>query len=132
MVLGILAFVVVPQFSEASSNTKQSRLRSGLGIVRQKLELYKIEHEGRYPPADSEQEFIAQLTQKTSRAGEVVKNEGEKDLFGPYLQNIPVNPYTNGKRVKCGGTADSGKADWSYDPQSDRFSANRPVSVTGY
>jgi len=132
IILGLLAFIVVPQFSEASSNTKQSRLRNSLGIVRQKLELYKIEHGGNYPSAESEEGFVAQLTQKTTEAGEVVKEEGEKELFGPYLQSIPVNPYTNGRRVKCDGKAGSGKADWFYDPETGQFRASRPESVTPY
>jgi prepilin-type N-terminal cleavage/methylation domain-containing protein len=132
IILGLLAFIVVPQFSEASSNTKQSRLRNSLGIMRQKLELYKIEHDGQYPAADSAKAFIEKLTEKTNEAGQVVKHTSDEELFGPYLQNIPINPYTNGKQVKCGGEAGTGSADWIYDPKTGQFRANRPDVATRF
>jgi type II secretory pathway pseudopilin PulG len=44
VILGILAAIVIPQFTEASTEAKTSALLSDLQGVRSQIELYKIQH----------------------------------------------------------------------------------------
>ncbi len=44
VILGILAAIVIPQFTSASTEAKQSALVSNLQSVRSQIELYKIHH----------------------------------------------------------------------------------------
>lgn len=48
VILGILAAIVIPQFSNASEEAKTSSLASNLQSLRSQIELYKIK-EGAYP-----------------------------------------------------------------------------------
>lgn len=48
VILGILAAIVVPQFTSASDDAAQSSVRSTLQTVRAQLELYKFDN-GAYP-----------------------------------------------------------------------------------
>jgi general secretion pathway protein G len=48
VILGILAAIVIPQFSEASDDAAESSVRSTLQTVRAQLELYKFKTGG-YP-----------------------------------------------------------------------------------
>ena len=44
IILGILAAIVVPQFTEASSDAKLSNLTTNLQSIRAQLELYRLHH----------------------------------------------------------------------------------------
>ncbi len=118
LVLGILAMVMVPQFSRAGGEPRLSSLRISLQWVRGQIELYRVQHEGRYPDAEN---FVRQLTGRTRPDGTPCDSPAEDCRCGPYLQTVPVNPYTLGSRVDTGPV---GTSDWHYDPQTGLFRAN--------
>jgi len=118
IILGILAAVVVPQFSDASTDARLSSLTTNLQTIRGQLELYKLQHNGNYPALDT---FVDQMTKKTLKDG-TVSTSGE---FGPYLQRIPNNPFTvggSGNDVTADAAA-TNKA-WFYDEDTGEFKAN--------
>ena len=49
VILGILAAIVIPQFTEASTDAKEARMLSDLQSVRSQIELYKIQHNDELP-----------------------------------------------------------------------------------
>jgi len=51
VILGILAAIVIPQFTEASTEAKTSSLCTDLQTVRSQIELYKIQHNDKLPAA---------------------------------------------------------------------------------
>ena len=89
IILGILAAIVIPQFTEASNDARKSSLASDLQTVRSQLELYKVQHLEAYPGPDAAG-FVTQLTSKTDSDGTL--NPAGK--YGPYLQKFPKNPFT--------------------------------------
>lgn len=104
VILGILAAIVIPQFTSASESAKGSSLQSQLQTIRSQLELYQVQHNGNYPTVA---QMWGNLTGKTDVAGAV---SAAADAFGPYLQQAPKNPFTNKAVVGTDGTAD-----WSYN-----------------
>ncbi|MFK7894480.1 MAG: type II secretion system protein [Myxococcota bacterium] len=50
IILGILASVAVSQFSDSSDDAKQIALKTNLGILRDAIERYYVDH-GHYPGA---------------------------------------------------------------------------------
>jgi len=108
VILGILAAIVIPQFTSASESAKGSSLSSQLQTIRSQLELYQVEHNGVYPTLGGDDGWDA-LTKFTQVDGTVVEAKGD-DTFGPYLQQPPKNPF-NGKS-SIGTTADDG---WTYN-----------------
>ncbi|NLX12286.1 MAG: prepilin-type N-terminal cleavage/methylation domain-containing protein, partial [Phycisphaerales bacterium] len=64
IVLGIVAFTVVPRFSRAASDHEDSRLKSHLEVVRRQIELYRIEHDGQFPSATNEDAFLDQMLRR--------------------------------------------------------------------
>ena len=85
MILGILAALIIPQFSSASADTKRSSLAASLNSLRGQIELYMLQH-GETPPALTGTDWTPLTAQSTFR-GQTV---------GPYLTNAPVNQL-NGK-----------------------------------
>jgi len=53
IILGILAAIVIPQFTEASSEARVSNLMTNLQTIRSQLLLYKTQHKEAYPAADT-------------------------------------------------------------------------------
>ena len=49
VILGILATIVVPQFTDATQETRSTSTRVVLRTLRFQLERYKFEHQDRYP-----------------------------------------------------------------------------------
>jgi type II secretion system protein G len=89
-ILGILAAVVVPQFSEASSEARVSSVQSDLQMVRSQVELYKLQHNETLPGSGGAS-FYAALTGKTDIDGDV----DASGVYGPYMQTFPENALNN-------------------------------------
>src|SRR3954465_6599526 len=49
IILGILAAIVIPQFSNASTDAKKNSLTSQLQTMRSQIELYKLQHNDQIP-----------------------------------------------------------------------------------
>lgn len=106
IILGILAAVVIPQFSDASTDARFSSLQTNLQTIRGQLELYKLQHNGTYPVLAT---FGNQMTSKTKADGTV----DAAGTLGPYLQRIPNNPFSNTNDVS-GTTSTDGTKAWYY------------------
>lgn len=120
IILGILAAIVIPQFTEASNEARLSSMTSDLQTVRAQLELYKVQHLDVYPAFDT---FIAQMTGMTDINGAAGAD------FGPYLHRIPTNPFANDDSIGTGGYASSG---WYYNEANGEFRANDTAEHGAY
>src|SRR5690554_4918226 len=83
IILGILAAIVIPQFTNASQDARESSVTSQLQTLRSQVELYKLQHAERYPTdtgtvAGTEWDWDL-LTGKTNEDGSAGGN------LGPYL-----------------------------------------------
>jgi general secretion pathway protein G len=97
IILGILAAIVIPQFTNASQDARKNSLTSQLQTIRSQLELYKMQHQDKNPNllfVDSSNDW-SQLTGKTDKNGTTT---GSLD-FGPYLQQTPANPLNGWTKV---------------------------------
>jgi len=111
IILGILAAVVVPQFTDASSDAKVSALSTDLQTVRSQLQLYKLQHGNSYPA-----DIVKGLTTSTKVDGTAGGS------FGPYLTTFPSNPFTNSSDVDINGTKGDGSHAWYYNSSTGEFS----------
>jgi len=115
VILGILAAIVIPQFTEASTEAKTSSLCTDLQTVRSQIELYKIQHNDSPPTAIN---FVAQMTGKTDVAGGVGTD------YGPYLQKIPTNPFNDSDTIDASGNAGDGTGGWEYNETTGAINAD--------
>lgn len=99
IILGILAAIVIPQFTNASQSARQSSLQSQLQTLRSQIELYKLQHGDTLPA------LVTNWTPFTSAS----TYSGQS--FGPYMQAAPLNPLNNyGTVVDGTGAAAAGSA----------------------
>lgn len=80
IILGILAAIVIPQFTSASSDARNNSTKSLLQTLRSQIELYKLQHGDQVPDLSTD---WSELTGQTTFGS---------NTFGPYLQQTPVNP----------------------------------------
>ncbi len=130
VILGILAAIVIPQFTNASTEARESSLSSDLQAIRGQIELYKIEHLGDALPGAGTATFIEALTGPTDIQGAVVA-VGTAGAKGPYMAKIPSNPFsiadpaTNLVRVEAGAsTAGADTHHWVFNSDTGAFQAD--------
>ena len=108
VILGILAAIVIPQFTNASEEAKLSTLKSNLQSIRAQIQLYKMKNNDLPPTAAN---FSTLMTQDANNGGGV---------GAPYLYSIPNNPYTSTNTVAVWG---AGGAAWEIDETTGAFRA---------
>jgi general secretion pathway protein G len=110
IILGILAAIVIPQFTNASTSARQNSLTSQLQTVRSQIELYRMQHNDALPDLVTD---WSQMTGQTDVSGAAyVSGTSTTGPFGPYLQQAPTNPLNNKSLVKAAAEAGVG---WVYD-----------------
>jgi len=99
IILGILAAIVIPQFTNASQDARESALLSQLQTLRSQIELYKLQHMDALPDLVTNWN---PMTTKTDINGAASVNPND---FGPYMQSAPTNPINTLSTVTNGDTA---------------------------
>lgn len=111
VILAILAAVVAPLVTTAPADAGDSTLMSDLRAIRVQLELYRVHHRDTYPAT------LDLLTQETDEEGLA------GGRFGPYLREIPINPFTGTNTVQT-VTKGAGVEAWFYSAATGEFFAN--------
>jgi general secretion pathway protein G len=115
VVLGVLAAIATPQFSNNAGEARRSSVRTMARTMGNQLQVYRLQHGDQLPDlaaASAGGNHFAPLTTVTVYDG---KN------FGPYAMSVPVNPLTNGSTVMNATTFTNGVpdpvpgADFIYD-----------------
>lgn len=110
VILGILAAIVIPQFTNASEDAKASSLQTQLQTLRSQLDLYQLQHTGVYPVFGAAPNTWDQMTTTTNEAGVFTAPAPGVKTFGPYLQQPPTNPFENSYTVSGTPTTDGTEA----------------------
>jgi general secretion pathway protein G len=98
IILGILAAIVIPQFTSASQDARKNSLTSQLQTLRSQIELYKLQHLDQLPSdlVDASPTW-SQFINKTDNTGATGTTTAFP--FGPYLQSAPVNSLNGSSAV---------------------------------
>jgi general secretion pathway protein G len=99
IILGILAAIVIPQFSSASNDARKSNVQSTVQTLRSQVALYKLQHQDTLPDLVTSWD---QLILKSDATGSTAPAAGVQ-TFGPYMQDTPTNSL-NGKTTVTDGT----------------------------
>ena len=92
IILGILAAIVIPQFTDASVDARRSSLEAQLQSLQQQVAFYKLQHNDANPPLMTTGWTV--FTEFTDINGKVSPTLDATHIYGPYCQTAPVNPFT--------------------------------------
>ena len=133
-ILGILAAVVIPKLQDYSQKAKEANAKATLKLLRDAIERYAAQHNGIPPGYISNNTnstpdgmiFLKQLVTATNSSGATINGE-----FGPYLTNIPANPFNNRKLVRAIENSQpfpseppGGTFGWVYKPETKEIRLN--------
>jgi len=112
VILGILAAIVIPQFTNASQEAAMSSAQSQLQTVRSQIELYRIQNQCVIPNIATAQ--WVNFTDPTQNS----QNQR-------YLQQAPRNPLQNNDTTVAAGDATftGGGAGWVWDNANQQLYA---------
>ncbi|HOI54076.1 MAG TPA: prepilin-type N-terminal cleavage/methylation domain-containing protein [Phycisphaerae bacterium] len=135
IILGILAAVVIPQFSEASNDTRVSSVMTDVKLLRSQIQLYKAQHNEVYPTTWGPS---GQLDMYTDVSGNTNATYTTTFRFGPYLLRVPPNPFTGQNTVTvvaggdypAGGAADMNQG-WWYNSATGEVRCHVPDPPAG-
>jgi prepilin-type N-terminal cleavage/methylation domain-containing protein len=144
IILGILAAIVIPHFSNASTTARDSTLRDEVRYLREQAIVYKAQHRdvapgfpgGDITAAPTGADFVAQLTNFTDDLGNTSSSASATYRFGPYLSQMPANPLTSLATVKIVSTttamptAADETTGWLYCPPTQQMLPNNLGSDT--
>jgi general secretion pathway protein G len=112
VILGILAAIVIPQFTQASTEAKNNSLASDLQTLRSQIELYKVQHNDSPPVLAT---FANQMVYCSDITGAVAgtpsKTRAGIYQFGPYLERVPENPFNGSATLAAAAATGVG---WAY------------------
>ena len=112
IVLGLVAKAIGPKPTEAKIQEKVSELIDGLVQMRTGLDLYRAQHRGLLPPVNCRASFKNAMTKRIG-------------CFGPYIDEIPANPFNGMNTIRFDGKpAGANRAGWRLDTKSGLFQAD--------
>jgi prepilin-type N-terminal cleavage/methylation domain-containing protein len=140
IILGIVAGIVIPQFSNASLVARENTLKEDLRYMRTQIMAFKLQHRDivpGYPGGNAggtptAADFIQQMTQFSDESFNLSPNQDPLLPYGPYLSSLPRNPINGvaGVWVVNGPLMQSPDAGqpfaWIYNPQLQKFIVNLP------
>jgi prepilin-type N-terminal cleavage/methylation domain-containing protein len=91
VIMAILAATIIPQFTDSTNDAKTSTVKFNLHTLRSQIELYKAHHNGAVPAP------LSKLTQSTDVDG--TAGTGASFPYGPYMREIPDNPFNASNTV---------------------------------
>jgi general secretion pathway protein G len=106
IILGILAAIVIPQFTGASEDARKSNMQSQLQTLRSQIELYKLQHRDQPPLLVTN--GWGTMTSKSDED----RTTNAAGKFGPYMQSGVTNPLTNSSSVAAAAAVGVG---WVYN-----------------
>lgn len=116
VILGILAAIVIPQFTRASEDAQVGNVVTQLQTIRSQVELYRVRNNGQIPDLTA-----ANWGGLITQPGDAVQ----------YLRSAPINPRTGTSTVAEGDAATAaatvvvrGNDGWLYDPATGQIWAN--------
>ena len=117
IILGILAAIVIPQFTNATTSSKTSGVQTTAQSLRGAVQLYYYQHNDSLPPATNF--WTLMMTQTDANGNAYVSGSSTTGPFGPYMQSIPQNLLNNSTVVidanVTPGSQTTTTCGWEYD-----------------
>jgi general secretion pathway protein G len=134
IILGILAAIVIPQFTNASQDARRSNMISQLQTLKSQIALYKLQHNDNPPPvAAAGTSFWDDYMCRMTNSDHTAAAAAGAGVYGPYFPEALKNPLvpnataTNVVLLPAGSTpatAIAGGAGWGYTPSTGEVYAN--------
>ncbi len=138
MILIAMAGLFGPQLTNAANQRRENVLADQLHYLRTQILIYRAQHGGLapgYPAVGATDEpsadvFLQQMTGYTDQYGAVAQRFDETHLHGPYIQDVPANPFNGDKSIVIIAADEPfpqkplPQGGWLYKPSTCTLAAN--------
>lgn len=130
VLLGVLAAIAVPTVGRSTTMARETTLAMNLNLLRRFIPVYTSQHletppgypNGDRTAAPTEQAFVDQGVLSSNQNGQTAARGTPGFPLGPYLSNVPPNPFNKlatvqvlGDGVALPGVGDDSHG-WIYKP----------------
>ncbi len=118
VVIGTVGAIAVPRMASASENSKAESLEASRVIFQKALDLYVEEHGGlnaNQGPDGSATNNLVAFVRRITSTSDGLSNPDAQGIYGPYLREIPRNPYAAAQTVRFDGPAAPQDRAWRFD-----------------
>jgi general secretion pathway protein G len=137
-ILGILAALVLPTFSDHANSAREAAAKSNLMTIRSQIELYKLQHNGIPPgyvdgvgaPVATVELQLVGTSAAVGLASPVIV-PSTAFPYGPYLKKIPRNPFNNlstivyvAQATAFSAAVNGTSSGWLYKKETGEFVIN--------
>lgn len=116
VILGILAAIVVPQFTNATQDAQAGNLKAQIKSIQNQIELFKARNQGGdglYPVIDgADATAWVSLIDPLANGNDGTIVNGVSNTADAYIKEAPKNPFNGSVAVAAARAAGNG---WAYD-----------------
>lgn len=143
IIIGILATIVIPQFTGATKQARENTLRDDLRFLRSQVQVFRAQHRD-IPPGypggsmggtPTQQDFADQMLLYTTELCDTSTTADATHKLGPYLSRLPSNPINDQTTIFMVGNGESIPTDlpvmngdqpygWIYKAYTQEWVAN--------
>jgi len=137
-ILGILAALVLPTFSDHATSARESAAKSNLMTIRSQIELYKLQHNGIQPGYINGVGAPVAMVELQLIGTSAVTGQASPStvptapfLYGPYVKKIPKNPFNNlstivyvAEATAFSAAVNGTSSGWLYKKETGEFVIN--------
>lgn len=125
VIIGIIGAIAIPRMSRGSAGAADSALTANLAILRNGVEMYTQEHQGKRPTLAG---FVDELTTYTNMAGATSATQTGAFIYGPYIRSIPALPVGGNKGSTTVAAAFAANVGWIYTASTGEVKAGVDVA----
>jgi prepilin-type N-terminal cleavage/methylation domain-containing protein len=140
LIIGILAAIIVPRFSNATQLAREAMLADNLRMLRMQMTVFRSQHLGvspGYPGCDeaqapTENVLMAYLTRASDKEGNLADPGTAGFRYGPYMSTMLANPVNGKSSVQIIGddeefpAAADDSTGYIYQPSTLTLKAGNP------
>lgn len=129
VIIGVIGAIAIPRMTRGANNAGSSALKANMQVLRNAIELYRAEHDGKFPEVA---DFSDQMLMYTDIDGDnpaTTPNTGTGVIYGPYLAAIPALPVSDNKGNNGVAAADAAGVGWLYNETTGVITPNTGLST---
>ena len=124
VIIGVISAIAIPRLTRGANNAGSTALRGDLAVLRSSIELYRAEHEGKFPTKAGISNQLTMYTKLDGTDANVAVDVTGGRIYGPYLRAVPTLPVGAKKGQTGILDVDGATIGWIYDETAGTIKAN--------
>lgn len=124
VIIGVISAIAIPRMTRGAQNAGATALKGSLSVMRSSIELYRTEHDGKFPTATSVATALTAYTKIDGSDANATPDVASGRIYGPYVRKIPPLPVGLKKNSTGIAATDRPGVGWIYEETTGDIKAN--------